>query len=129
MMLSMHPSSDSAAPVSLDSAVNRALRNVAAEEGVALFDLPVGAALDVETGQHVYRIEHRGEGRVQISGHPEICPEPVLCDYLGASMGGPLLRMRFIGMGMRMEFVHPTRGVIKTSRVRDIRKPGSQLVS
>ena len=127
MMLNMWHRSDSVAPPqNLDSAINRVLKQMDAEEGVPLFDLPVGAVLEVETGQHVYRVENRGEGKIMISGHPEICPEPVLADLLGSSQGGPLLRMRFIGRGMRMEFVHPTRGVIKTSRVRDIRKPGSK---
>ena len=32
-----------------------------------------------------------------------------------------MIKVRFIGRGMKMEFVHPTLGVIQTSKVRDVR--------
>jgi hypothetical protein len=39
---------------------------------------PIGAALDVRTQHHVYRIVNREDGRVLITGPPELCPKPVL---------------------------------------------------
>jgi|HubBroStandDraft_5_1064220.scaffolds.fasta_scaffold499084_1 hypothetical protein len=89
-------------------------------DGVYLDELPAGAVIEVETGHHTYRLENRGDGRALISGHPEYCPEPVLVDLHGSTLGGAMLKLRFIGRGMRMEFRHPVRGVITTSRVRDI---------
>ncbi len=94
-----------------------------AEGGVDLDQLPTGAVIDVETDHHTYRVENRGDGRALISGHPKYCPEPVLVDLHGATAGYVLLKMRFIGRGMRMEFRHPVLGVICTSRVREIHEP------
>jgi hypothetical protein len=31
-----------------------------------------------------------------------------------------MLKVRFIGRDMRMEFFHPERGIVRTSRVREI---------
>jgi len=92
------------------------------EDGVYLDDLPLGAVIDVETANRAYRIENRGDGKVLISGHPTYCPEPTLADLHGSTQGGAMLKMRFIGRGMRMEFQHPERGVIFTSPVREIRE-------
>lgn len=105
-----------------DDAINRAICQSEIEGGVGLDELPIGAVLDVETANTVYRIENRGEGEVLISGHPEICPEPVLVNFHGSTWGTPMLKLRFIGRDMRMEFHHPEKGIVRTSRVRDIRE-------
>jgi hypothetical protein len=91
-------------------------------EGVDLCDLPLGAVLEVETGHHTYRVENRGDGKVLIAGHPRYCPEPVLVDLHGSVGEGSLLKLWFIGRGMRMEFVHPQFGAVWTSRIREIRE-------
>jgi len=88
--------------------------------GVGVDDLPVGAVLDVETANTHYRIENRGEGKVLISGHPDICPDPVLVMFHGSIRGEAMLKAGFIGREMNMEFLHPTRGIVRTSRVRDV---------
>ena len=33
-----------------------------------------------------------------------------------------MLKLRFIGRDMKMEFHHPEKGIVRTSRVRDIRE-------
>jgi len=103
-----------------DDAINRAICQSEMEGGVSLDELPVGAVLDVQTANTLYRIENRGDGEVLISGHPEICPTPVLVSFYGSTWGTPMLKVRFIGRDMRMEFFHPERGIVRTSRVRDI---------
>ncbi|MBZ5675397.1 MAG: hypothetical protein LAP61_14245 [Acidobacteriia bacterium] len=103
-----------------DDAINSAICQSEIEGGVSLDELPVGAVLDVQTSNTLYRIENRGDGEVLISGHPEICPTPVLVSFHGSTWGTPMLKVRFIGRDMRMEFFHPERGVVRTSRVRDI---------
>lgn len=105
-----------------DDAINRAICKSELEGGAALDDLAVGAVLDVETANHQYRIENRGDGEVLISGHPEICPTPVLVSFHGSTWGTPMLKVRFIGRDMHMEFQHPERGIVRTSRVREIRE-------
>ena len=105
-----------------DDAINRAICQSEIEGGVSLDELPVGAVLDVQTANTVYRIENRGDGEVMISGHPEICPTPMLVNFHGSTWGTPMLKVRFIGRDMRMEFFHPLKGIVRTSRVREIRE-------
>ena len=89
-------------------------------EGITLDELPVGTRLEVDTGHHTYRIEHRGEGQILICGHPEFCPQPVLADFYG-SINDRELKWWFIGRGMKLEFRHPRLGLMRTSRVHNIR--------
>jgi len=103
-----------------DDAINRAICQSEMEGGVGLDELPIGAVLDVQTANNLYQIENRGDGEVLISGHPEICPEPVLVSFHGSTWGTPMLKVRFIGREMHMEFHHPEKGIVRTSRVRDI---------
>ena len=109
-----------------DDAINRAICQSEIEGGVSLDELPVGAVLDVQTVNTLYRIENRGEGEVLISGHPEICPAPVQVVFYGSTWGTPMLKLRFVGRGMRMEFFHPEKGIVRTSRVRDIREQAAR---
>ena len=90
-------------------------------DDVDLDTLPVGTVLDVDTANTHYRIENRGDGEVLISGNPDVCPEPVRVDFHG-STGRNTLRLGVIGREMGMEFVHPQRGIVRTSRVREIRE-------
>jgi len=112
-----------------DDAINRAICQSEIEGGVGLDELPIGAVVDVETANHLYRIENRGDGEVLISGHPKICPAPVRVSFHGSTWGTPMLKLRFIGRDMSMEFRHPEQGVVRTSRVRDIRERTSSGVS
>lgn len=106
----------------LDSAINRAICQSEIEGGVALDDLPISAVIEVETRHNVYQIVNQGNGRVMISGHAEYCPEPVLVSLHGSTWGTPMIKTRYIGRGMGMEFAHPTHGVVRTSRVQEIRE-------
>ena len=92
------------------------------EAGVAIDELPVGTVLEVETIHHSYLLENCGNGKVLISGHPDYCPEPVLVDFHGATDSTHMIKMWVIERGMHMQFGHPTLGVIRTSRVREIRE-------
>jgi len=40
-----------------------------------------------------------------------------------------MLKLRFIGRDMKMEFHHPERGTVRTSRVRDIREQTASSMS
>jgi|SRR5579872_2018245 len=105
-----------------DDAINRAICQSEIEGGVSLDELPIGTVLDVQTSNTLYRIENRGDGEVLISGHPEICPTPIRVVFYGSTWGTPMLKLRFIGRDMRMEFFHPEKGIVRTSRVRDIQE-------
>jgi hypothetical protein len=99
----------------------------AAQEGIALDELAKGAVLEVETRHHVYHLENLGDGRVLISGHPEYCAEPVQAARICSTWGGDLPRMDFVGQGASLEFWHPLRGLIRTSRIIRVRELSARL--
>jgi hypothetical protein len=105
----------------LSDEVNRNIVQSEIEGGVCLDDLPEGAVLEVETQHHGYTIVIGGRGRELISGHPQYCPDPVPVRIEGSTWGGSMLRVRYIGRGMRLEFRHPVYQTILTSRIVDIR--------
>jgi hypothetical protein len=101
--------------------VNRNLAQLEIEGGVCLDDLSEGARLEVETQNHWYTILIGDRGMEMISGHPQYCPDPVAVRIAGSTWGGSMLKLRFIGRGMHLEFWHPVFRTIKTSRIVDIR--------
>ena len=101
--------------------VNRNIVQSEIEGGVYLDELSEGAILEVETQNHWYTIVVRGRGRELISGHPQYCPQPIPVRIEGSTWGGSMLKLRFIGRGMRLEFRHPVYRTVITSRIVDIR--------
>ena len=55
-----------------------------------------------------------------MSDHPKFCPEAVVVRIEGSTWMGSMLKLRFIGRGMHLEFCHPTYHSITTSRIVDI---------
>lgn len=84
-------------------------------------DLIEGEVLEVETQHHDYTIVNRGGGQALICGHPKYCPDPVPVSIDGSTWGGSMLKVRYIGRGMRMEFRHPVYNTIVTSYIVEIR--------
>jgi len=74
---------------------------------VFLEGLPPDTVLQIQTQHHSYTALLLGEGVALISGHPEYCPDPVQVTIAGSTWGGSMLKVRFIGRGMRLEFHHP----------------------
>jgi hypothetical protein len=113
----------------LCNSVNRNIIQSEIEGGVHLDSLSEGATLEIETQNHWYTIVNRGRGKALISGHPKFCPAPTLVRIEGSTWGGSMLKSRFIGRGMRLEFCHPAFRTITTSRIMEIRaatsRPGS----
>jgi hypothetical protein len=106
----------------LDDSVNRQIVLSEIEGGVHLHDVSPGTVLEVTTQNRAYTIEYRGLGQALISGHPVFCPEPVLVSIHGSTWGGCMLKERFIGRGMHLEFGHPERQPITTSVIVDVRE-------
>src|SRR5712692_1194879 len=106
----------------LSDEINRNICQSEIEGGVFLYHLPPGALLEVETQNRHYLLENRGNGKALIAGHPEFCPRPVLVDVHGSTWGGSMLKMGFVGRGMRLEFRHPAHGIIHTSLIQEIRE-------
>jgi len=113
----------------LDDRINRNICRSEIEGGVYMDELRLGAIIEVETRNRFYRIEKRGDDTMLISGHPEFCPEPVLCEFHGSTWGGSMIKVGFIGRGMHMEFRHPVHRVILTSCVEEIRELPTPLAA
>jgi hypothetical protein len=95
------------------------------EGGVLLSALPPSTVLQIDTQHHRYTAVLLGGSEALISGHPEYCPEPVQVAISGSTWGGSMLKQRFIGRGMHLEFCHPQyRTPIITSRIQEIRECG-----
>ncbi|HXJ93034.1 MAG TPA: hypothetical protein VMT20_09145 [Terriglobia bacterium] len=93
------------------------------EDGVYLEDLADGAELEVETKNHQYKIVKSARTQARISGHPQICPEPVTVEIEGSSRTGLAgFKPGFIGRGMHLTFEHPTYHTVTTSRILQIHR-------
>jgi len=107
----------------LSDEVNRELVQSEIEGGVRLQDLEQGSMLRVHTQNTCYEIVVLHDGLAYLSGHPLYCPQPVLVTIAGSTWGGSMLKVRFIGQGMHLEFRHPGYLTpIVTSIIREIRE-------
>ena len=101
--------------------VNRSIIQSEIEGGVFLNDLPPSTILEIQTMHHCYTAVLLGGSEALLSGHPEFCPKPVQVAISGSTWGGSMLKLRFIGRGMHLEFRHPAYPSIVTSRIVEIR--------
>jgi hypothetical protein len=90
------------------------------EGGVYLGDLPQGAVLAIKTRNRFYTLVILGSEAALISGHPRFCPDPVEVRIQGSSWGGSMLKARFVGRGMHLEFEHPVHRTVVTSPIVEI---------
>ena len=110
----------------LSDELNRDIIESEIEGGVFLDRLQPHCVLMIQTQHRWYTAVILGGNQALISGHPQYCPEPTLVNIAGSTWGGSLLKRRFVGRGMHLEFCHPEYSTpIITSRVQDIRE-GSQ---
>lgn len=86
--------------MTLDEAVGLA----GAARGLHLSNVAEGATVEARTRNHTYRIMKCPGRRGLISGHPEFCPEPVAVSIHGSTWGESVVKMGFIGLGMRLEY-------------------------
>jgi hypothetical protein len=116
----------------LSDELNRNIIESEVEGGVFLDRLQPHCVLLIQTQHRWYTAVILGGNQALISGHPQYCPEPTLVNIAGSTWGGSLLKRRFVGRGMHLEFCHPEYSTpIITSRVQDIREcaqPGPVLL-
>ena len=105
-----------------DDRVNRNIIQSEIEGGVHMRDLSPGAVVSVQTLNHLYKVVVICEDTALISGHPEFCPDPVEVRIHGSTWGGSMLRTKYLGRGMHLEFEHPVHKTIVTSRILDIQQ-------
>jgi hypothetical protein len=109
-----------AAHPNLSDEVNRNIIQSEIEGGVHLRDLPPSSVLSIQTRNRVYTMVVLGDDTVLISGHPDFCPEPAQVRVNGSTWGGSMIKTKFVGRGMHLEFEHPVHRTIITSRIIDI---------
>jgi len=110
-----------AAHPNLSDTVNGNIIQSEVEGGVHLRDLPAGSVLAIQTTNRVYRMVVLGDRTALLSGHPEFCPDPAEVRINGSTWGGSMLKLRYVGRGMHLEFEHPVHRTILTSRILDVR--------
>jgi len=110
-----------AAHPNLSDSVNRNIIQSEIEGGVHLRDLIPGSVLAIQTTNRIYRMVVLGDRTVLLSGHPEFCPDPAEVRINGSTWGGSMLKLRYVGRGMHLEFEHPVHRTILTSRILDVR--------
>ena len=116
----------------LSQELNDQIAQTMIEGGADLRRLKTGQAIEATTRNTKYRIErvHDGEKNFPflMSGHPRLCPEPTRAAISGSSHGGGMLRLGFVGRGMRMEFrlANKDRGYMTTEIAELVEaEPGS----
>ncbi|MBI1357767.1 MAG: hypothetical protein GC160_25805 [Acidobacteria bacterium] len=105
-------------------------RSASESEGIYLREIRPGETLDIRTKNHLYSVRYLGYGAAEISGHSQICPEPVLVNILGSTWGGSALKTGFLGVGLCLEFQHPgEQTVTRTSPIQAIIRQASESAS
>jgi hypothetical protein len=105
----------------LSDEVNRNIVRSEIEGGVFLEGLPPATVLHIRTQHHFYTAQLLGDSAAMISGHPHYCPQPVQVTIAGSTWGGSMLKARYIGRGMHLEFHHPAYSTpIVTSAIEEI---------
>jgi hypothetical protein len=107
--------------MTMNSTATAPLRN----PGLRVSELEVGEEIEVHTSTRIYHLVHLGAGEAWIWGHPEFCPKPIRVKIHGSTWGGSSLFQDFIGIGMRLEFEHPTHSTVTTSPIATIVLPSS----
>jgi hypothetical protein len=107
--------------VNLSDSVNGNIVQSEIEGGVHLGDVSPGTVLEVRTQNRAYTIVYKGWDQALISGHPVFCPQPVAVTIHGSTWGGSMLKTRFIGRGMRLEFGSAESEAIRTSTILEVR--------
>ena len=107
--------------------MNRNVIESETEGGVFLDRLQPHCVLLIETQHRCYTAVMLGGSQALISGHPQYCPTPTLVAIAGSTWGGSMLKRRFVGRGMHLEFCHLEYSTsIVTSRMQEIRGCGER---
>ena len=109
----------------LDDRINAAIAQSEVDGGVWLDKLPAGTTLQIKTANRLYLLKKQHstccERHCLILGHPTYCPNWTACRVAGSTFGGSMLKVGFVGVGMRLEFTTDAHGTITTSVIERVR--------
>ena len=112
----------------LSAQINDRIQQIAIEGGADLTLLRAGRKLEVQTRNTLYEIERVSDDDEDDypfvnSGHPRICPRPKRAAIPGSSFDGGMLRMRFVGRSMNLEFtIESGNKTYITSRISEVQE-------
>lgn len=86
----------------LDYPIRKVLQEQQEQGGIKVHDLPADTVLVVQTKHSTYRLCVLGNGRAIVTGG-KYFSAPTEVSFLGSSWGTSLLKIGWIGYGMRME--------------------------
>ncbi len=104
---------------------HRRQRSTSVQEGLHLDRMPTGTKLVIQTVNRQYLLETREGCEALLSGHPRHCPEPVGVTLYGSGSRTVRFVPGFIGPGRRLTVWYPSGLVVRTSRVREVRRLNS----
>jgi hypothetical protein len=82
------------------------------DRAIDISTLARGHRLELKTSHHSYSLLYLGDGRIEVCGHPQYCPEPTVVALIGSSLG----------VGTPFKFWHPVHALITTSTIIGIRQ-------
>lgn len=88
----------------LSDVINLNIMQSEKDGGEWLKNVKIGQTIAVQTKNTLYRIQKVGNDNYLISGHAKYCPTFIKCNIAGSTWGGSMLKMKFIGIGMCLEF-------------------------
>jgi len=93
--------------------------------GIFLDTLESGTHVIAVTRNSTYDIEVLEEGKFKVQGG-KYFPEPVEAYFNGSTWGGSMLKIKWIGLGMHIEFMHPTKQskTVTTTKVEEAKVIG-----
>lgn len=93
--------------------------------GIFLDTLDPGTHVIAVTRNSTYDIEILEEGKFKVQGG-KYFPEPMETCFNGSTWGGSMLKIKWIGLGMHMEFMHPTKQskTVTTTKVKEAKVIG-----
>jgi hypothetical protein len=92
----------------------------AIDGGVWLKDVPVGTALLIQTQNTAYELRRESDNAWLIRGHARFCPTWTRVVVHGSTWGGSMLKVKFLGRGMHMEFSVDHWPTLTTTEIREI---------
>lgn len=104
----------------LSDEINRNIAQSEIDGGVYLKNIPEGQKLDIETQNRHYTLVKK-QGKVFLWGHPVYCALPMEVRLNGSTWSGSMLKVGFIGRGMRLEVVLSDGRVMTTSIIKEIK--------
>lgn len=100
----------------LSPEINKNIADSEKNDGLFVSDLPFRSDITFKTKNTTYTLSKESDGTLLISGNDKFCPTLTKCHINGSTWGGSMIKIGWIGVGMRVEFV-PLEGNFKNQPI------------